>query len=246
MELCEPIHQILAIFIWNLILKASIQKVGWVHVPDLFFAHVHDDLRDEFNNWLWVSYLKHIIEVQLGLILSQPFLSTVFLHFKDLLEFVIIKSGPGQLNDIIWHILIRSDVHGRLLLIDMSFINQWGSWVLLHTLGLELVAVLIVHKHLVVHWLVVQLIHINHHLQRLLVFIVGNSFLIHLAVTWIYRLIDHHGLWHWLRLLNFLALQLLHGIVAFGVLTYFVASICGSHFWVLRILGDFVVLGCAI
>ena len=137
-------------------------------------------------------------------------------------------------------------MHVRLLLIDMNFIYQWGSWVLLHTLGLKLVIVLVVHEHLIVHWLGVQLIHIYHHLQRLLMFIIGNSFLIHLAVTWIYRLIYHHRLGHWLRLLNFLALQLLHGIVAFRVLTYFVASIRSSHFWVLWILGDLVVLGCAV
>ena len=137
-------------------------------------------------------------------------------------------------------------MHVRLLLTGMTFIYQWGSWILLHTLGLELVAVLTVYEHLIVDWLSVQLIHIYHHLQRLLVFIIGNSFLIHLAVTWIYRLIYHHRLWHWLRLLNFLALQLLHGIVAFGVLTYFVASIRSSHFWVLWILGDLVVLGCTV
>ena len=97
----------------------------------------------------------------------------------------------------------------------------------------------------------------NHHLHWLLgmvgsqvAYVVVHDAILELLLdawlTWVDWLVYHHWLWHWLRLLQFVALKLLHGIVTLRRLVSFAASICLSNFWMLWILGDFVVLRSAI
>ena len=51
----------------------------------LLLLHVGEDLWDEFNNWLWISNLKDVVQIELCLVGLQPILSSVLHFFSDLL-----------------------------------------------------------------------------------------------------------------------------------------------------------------
>lgn len=219
-------------------------------MPELFFPHVGYDFWDEFDHWLWVSYLQNVVQVQLGLVFSQPFFPPIFLSIKNFFELLLIKVGLHQVQCWLlwfwlcwqwnWLTIIRLLHHTMQLLIVMYSIKS----VRLH-FGSHIVSMRIVD------------IETNHHLHWLLgmvgsqvAHVVVHDAILELVLdtwlTWVDWLIDHHWLWHWLRFLQFVALKLLHGVVTLRRLVSFAASVCLSNFWMLRILGDFVVLRGAI
>lgn len=51
----------------------------------LLLLHVRKDLWNEFNNWLWISNLKDVVQIKLRLVGLQPILSSVLHFFSDLL-----------------------------------------------------------------------------------------------------------------------------------------------------------------
>ena len=98
MQLGEPVYQVLAILVRNFALEASVQEVGWIHMPNLLFPHVAYDFWDELNNRLWVSDLQNIIEVELRLVFPQPFFPPIFLSIKYFFEFLLIKVRLHQVQ----------------------------------------------------------------------------------------------------------------------------------------------------
>lgn len=95
MQFDEPIDQILPIFIWNFILETSIQKVDWVHMLDFILSHVDNNFWNKFYNILWISYLKNIIEMQLGFVVPQELFAAIFLQFIYFSKFVDVKYWIG-------------------------------------------------------------------------------------------------------------------------------------------------------
>ena len=53
----------------------------------LFLLHVCEDLWDEFDDWLWISNLKDIVQIKLCLVCLQPILPSVLHFFSDLVRY---------------------------------------------------------------------------------------------------------------------------------------------------------------
>ena len=95
MQLCQPVDQVLSILVGDLHLYASVQEVGRIHVIQLLLFHVDQYFRDKFDDRLWVANLEHVIQIQVGFVLSQPVFSS-YIHFSDdFLQFFRVKLGTG-------------------------------------------------------------------------------------------------------------------------------------------------------
>lgn len=71
-QLSEPVHEVLAVALRDFLLHRLVQEVLRIHVAELLFLHVDDDLGHEFDDRLRVANLEHIVQVEAGLVHLEP------------------------------------------------------------------------------------------------------------------------------------------------------------------------------
>ena len=100
-EFSKPVYKILPILIWNFALKVFIlQEIPWIEMLFLFFPYVFNNLRNKLNNSLRISYLEHIIQVQLGLVFLEPIFAARFHLLHNCLQLGLIEFGEA-----VWFLL---------------------------------------------------------------------------------------------------------------------------------------------
>lgn len=114
-------------------------------MPFLFISHIFHYFWDKLNHCLRISYFKNIVEVKLGLVLSEPLLPPEVHFVYNGLQFLFIEFGESWVfilrrllaDQTCWDLYLLDNLvdHHGLVLVVLGPVVDWHWLLLLLNLG---------------------------------------------------------------------------------------------------------------